>query len=69
MNQHEQIETYIEAHDAGKLSALLDTLKYDEVLEVIEKLRNDDDKVAVFEALDEYIELKCFKVETERPDS
>ena len=65
MNQNELIETYIEKRDTGHLTALLESMKYDEVLEVLQQC-SDEDKVAVFEVLDEYIAMKCFKVLPEK---
>ena len=65
MQNLKQVETYIAAKDAGKLSAFLETLKFDEILSVIEKLA-DEKKAIVFESLDEYIAIKCFKVLPEK---
>jgi magnesium transporter len=65
MNQHELIETYIEKGDIKQLSALLESMKFDEVLEELQE-SNDKQKVAVFEVLDEYIAMKCFKVLPEK---
>jgi magnesium transporter len=65
MNHYNQIHELIERGDTEKLRVLVDSLKYDEILEILEKC-SDEHKVAVFDVLDEYIALKCFKVLPER---
>ena len=61
MRHYKLIETYIAENDTEKLSALLESMKFDEILSILERL--DDERTAiVFGALDEYIAIKCFKV-------
>ena len=61
MNHFQKIEQYIEHKDSAKLAELVQSMKYDEILNILEKC-NDEHKVAIFEAMDEYIAMKCFKV-------
>ena len=65
MKNYNLAESYIGEGDTVKLTALVDSLKFDEILGIIEKL-SDDKKVVVFEVLDEYIAIKCFKVLPEK---
>ena len=65
MKHYQQVESYIAANDTVKLTALLESIKYDEILSIVEKL-NDEKKAVVFELLDEYIAIKCFKVLPEK---
>jgi magnesium transporter len=61
MKNVKQVEGYLAAKDIAGLTAFLESLKYDEILSVLEKL-DDESNAVVFEALDEYIAIKCFKV-------
>ena len=65
MKHLKQVETYIAAKDTVNLAAFLETIKYDEILSILEKL-DDEEQAVVFEALDEYIAIKCFKVLPEK---
>jgi len=65
MKNYKLTEAFIEAGDTAGLTALVDSLKFDEILSVIEKL-SDDKKAYVFGVLDEYIAIKCFKVLPEK---
>ncbi|MDB5281060.1 MAG: mgtE [Bacteroidota bacterium] len=61
MNHYKQIQEYIDAQDKAKLADLVQSLKYDEILNILEKC-DDEHKIAVFEAMDVYIAMKCFKI-------
>lgn len=61
MTNYRKTESIIAANDAEKLATFVDSLKFDEILNVLEKL-NDEKQAIVFEVLDEYIAIKCFKV-------
>ena len=50
MKNYKLTESYIEAADTASLNALVDSLKFDEILSLLEKL-SDDRKVVVFEVL------------------
>jgi len=65
MPQYKLVETYIAEKNVEKLTALLETIKFDEILTILEKL-DDERKAFAFEALDEYIAIKCFKVLPEK---
>ena len=65
MKHFKQIEIYIADRDTAKLTTFLETIKYDEILSILEKL-DDERKAIVFECLDEYIAIKCFKVLPEK---
>ena len=65
MKHYNQVETYIAQKDTVKLTALLESMKFDEILNILEKLAVDK-KAIVFECLDEYIAIKCFKVLPEK---
>ena len=61
MNHYETIHRLITDNEKERLANFLQTIKYDEVLSLLEKC-NDEKKVIVFEALTEQVALKCFKV-------
>ena len=63
--QAKLIETYIAGKNTEQLTALLESMKFDEILTVLEKL-DDQKKAIVFESLDEYIAIKSFKVLPEK---
>ena len=65
MANYKLTEGYIESGDTKALTTLMDSLKFDEILSIVEKL-NDKKKAVVFDVLDEYIAIKCFKVLPEK---
>jgi magnesium transporter len=65
MKHKEMIDAYIENNDIAKLTEFMESIKYDEVLSILEEC-NDEYKVILFNVLDEYIAMKCFKVLPEK---
>src|SRR5271156_1722191 len=65
LNNYTLIEKYLADKDIAGLTAFLESIKFNDILAVLEKL-TDDKKAIVFECLDEYIAIKCFKVLPEK---
>ena len=57
MKHYTLVENYIAGKDTAGLTALLESMKYDEILNILEKL-SVEKKAVVFESLDEYIAIK-----------
>ena len=66
MEHHELLENYLATGEGlEELTVLIHSLNYDEVLEILESSL-DDYKPIIFDVLDEYVALKCFKVLPEK---
>lgn len=61
MNHYNKIKSYLENSNEGQLKKFVNQLKYSDLLYALTKL-TDPEKVKVFEVLNEYFALKCFKV-------
>lgn len=61
MNPFNKIKSYLENNNEDQLKKFVNQLKYSDLLHTISKL-SDTEKVKVFEVLNEYFALKCFKV-------
>lgn len=61
MNHFNKIKSYLENNNDVQLKEIVNQLKYSDLLHAITKL-TDKEKVKVFEVLNEYFALKCFKV-------
>jgi magnesium transporter len=65
MKHHRLIENYVAEHQTEQLRLLANSMKYDEILKVLEEC-NDESKVTLFTVLSDKIALKCFKVLPEK---
>ena len=66
MEHHDLLENYIATGEGlEELTALIHSLNYDEVLDILESCL-DEYKPIIFDILDEYVALKCFKVLPEK---
>lgn len=66
MQHHELLENYIATGEGlDELAAYIHEQNYDEVLDMLESSL-DEYKLVIFDLLDEYVALKCFKVLPEK---
>ncbi len=61
MNHFNKIQQYLNENNEEQLKAMVNQLGYSDLLHAVSRL-SDPEKVKVFEVLNEYFALKCFKV-------
>jgi magnesium transporter len=66
MEHHDLLENYMATGEGlAELTSLIHAMNYDEVLDILESSL-DEYKPIIFDLLDEYVALKCFKVLPEK---